>query len=180
MKEFNIQPEIIELAARRLMTFDRKNGILSGNTERLRSRFLGVAAEMELYKILNGEYPHTYADVNEPDDDGKDIEVNGDVLDLKMTRADYHPNSWVFSKFQHTLRDDSSNRGYIFLRAHPSYPRSNSLLHEQGTSCLVEIVGAMTLNSVKEQAKEIRQRKDEKNVTKRVTTSMLSPWTLPV
>ena len=91
----------------------------------MRSRFLGVAVDIELHRRMHGTFGETYADVTVPDDGGEDLVLNGWTIDLKVTRADLHPNSWVFSKFQHESRK-SGDRGYVFLRACPVWNSQDS------------------------------------------------------
>ena len=180
MQTFTVDMDAIKEAYTRLSAFNKANGILHTSTdakgrERTRSRFLGVAVDLELHRRKHGTFGETYADVTVPDDGGEDLVLNGWTIDLKVTRADLHPNSWVFSKFQHESRK-SGDRGYVFLRACPVWNSQDSLPSQPFT---VEVVGALTYEQLKDRASDLHQQRDEKNVTKRVTSRMLNPWKLP-
>ena len=177
---FTVQRDAIVEAYRRLSAFNAANGILHTSTdrkgrERLRSRFLGVAVDLELHRLHHGTFGETYADVNVPDDGGEDLVVNGWTIDVKLTRSDLHARSWVFSKFQHESRKEG-NRGYVFLRACPIWNGPGSLLSQPFE---VTVMGALTYDQLKDRATDLKQQRDERNVTKRVTARMLNPWKFP-
>ncbi len=170
MEKISIRPESLSLAKKRLDAFNKANGILRGNPERIRSRYLGVAVELDYVKRLTGSYPSTYEDVTVPDDDGVDIVLDGRPYDIKVTRP---PNavSWVWAKSQVELRKKKvgTDYSYLFLSANPLYT-SGALLPY---SCEYVVCGSMKAVTVLDVATELRQRKDEKNVTIRVTFDQL-------
>jgi hypothetical protein len=171
LQHIKLNPESMRLAQDRLTAFNKSNGILRGNLERMRSRFLGVAVELDFVKRMNGEYPDTYADVNVPDDNGLDIVLDGVMYDVKVTRP---PNaaSWVWSKNQLLRRKQQigTEYSYLFLSANPKYTEGSMLPYE----CIYVAVGQLTADEVAEKATAIRQKKDEKNITVRVTNRDLN------
>ena len=165
MHKYKVNPEALSLAKERLDAFNEANGILRGDPERIRSRYLGVAVELDFVKRITGEYPDTYEDVAVPDDNGVDIVLNGVPFDVKVTRP---PNatSWVWARSQVQRRKDTigTGYGYLFLSANPKYTKGSLLPY----SCEYVLCGALSASEVLSVSTELRQRRDEKNVTIRV------------
>ncbi|MCP4479068.1 MAG: hypothetical protein GY818_13365 [Planctomycetaceae bacterium] len=114
---------------------------------------------------MTGAYPDTYADVSVPDDNGVDVVLDGVPYDVKVTRP---PNatSWVWARSQVQLRKRTVGMGYgyLFLSANPKYTEGSLLPY----ACDYVLCGALSASEVLEVATELRQRRDEKNVTIRV------------
>lgn len=171
MERIKINPEALSIAEKRLNAFNKANGILRGDAERIRSRYLGVAVELDFVKRITGEYPDTYADVTVPDDNGVDIVLDGVPFDVKVTRP---PNatSWVWAQSQVELRKKTrgTDYGYLFLSANPIYTAGSLLPY----TCEYVVCGQLTATEVLERSTKLRQKRDEKNVTIRVVHANLN------